>query len=509
MTPLALPDRTIPDRFSYTGGLAPRTRSTVVELPGPGCIRHIWMTICREHLANRKAILRIYFDGSKIPHVEAPAGDFFGVLHGQQWYPLNTRYLSVVAESGYNCYFAMPFAQSARIEIETGDQPLPLYIMIDWHRYPGAELTETRRFCARWRREFPTKRYDKGFLIADIDGPGDFLGFVYGVRLLDNRDRWSHGGADNFYVDGLTREPFYLRGIGGEDTFGTSYGGALHPPETHLHAGMPYYVHEDIGEARVAQRLVGYRFFEEDSISFQRSLELRFGCMENDICATAYWYQSGAPRPYYQLPDFPQLLPGAPLAAQTQDLPRPISGHWWLSGPFANHGTESWEQERPAETGPIDPRQVWDGEHSPGSPYLGANAVELGRHQAHWQKAESHQGFIDLNHYFACAARGVAMPSDGIAIARCRLTVPQKTAVQITIGWDDQAALRLNGGTPIDLGHQSFFRSRTLELMFEAGENEISLKLSNTRNTNHGGWAFSFAAETAEGRLIPPTRLPE
>jgi len=250
---------------------------------------------------------------------------------------------------------------------------------------------------------------------------------------------------------------------------------------------------------------VGYRFFDEDSISFQSSLELRFGCMANDICATSYWYQSGAPRPFYELPDFNQLLPGAPLAAEDQDLPRPASGSWWLCGPFANQGAESWEKELPAEVGPIDRNQTWEGNHAPDSPYLGENAVELGRHQARWREAESHQGFIDLNHYFACAARGVAVPSDGIVLARCRLTVAKKTSVQLTLGWDDQAAIRLNGGAPIDLGHQPFFRAKTLDLTLEAGENEICLKLSNTRNTNHGGWAFSFLAETMKERLMPQT----
>src|SRR5690606_9717306 len=101
--------------------------------------------------------------------------------------------------------------------------------------------------------------------------------------------RWSHGGADNIYVDGEGEHPVLLRGIGGEDTFGTSYGGAQHPPESHLYSGMPFYMHEDIGEARPAQRLAGYRFFVRDAVPFRHSLHMRFGCMQNDICSTVYW----------------------------------------------------------------------------------------------------------------------------------------------------------------------------------------------------------------------------
>ena len=40
----------------------------------------------------------------------------------------------------------------------------------------------------------PTQRYGRDFLMLDASVPGRLLGFVYGVRLLDDADRWSHGG---------------------------------------------------------------------------------------------------------------------------------------------------------------------------------------------------------------------------------------------------------------------------------------------------------------------------
>jgi hypothetical protein len=123
--------------------------------------------------------------------------DRFGVMHGKAWYPVNTALLSVQAKSAYNCYFPMPFAKSARVEFEVGDRPQAVYCQVDWHRYPDQPLREKRRFCARWRREFPTQRYGEDFFMLDADGPGQLVGFVYGVRLIDNTDRWSHGGSDN------------------------------------------------------------------------------------------------------------------------------------------------------------------------------------------------------------------------------------------------------------------------------------------------------------------------
>ena len=293
---LHLPQNPIPDRVSITEALPANTRKSYAQLDGPGCIRHIWVALAhpqRLAMSSRKAVIRIYFDEEPVPHVEAPVGDFFGVMHGLGFYPIDSHFLSVKAWNGYNCYFPMPFARSARIEFEAGPEGNQLFLQVDWHRYPGQALTEPRRFCARWRREMPTQRYGEDFLMLDADGPGQLLGFVYGVRLLDDVDRWSHGGAENIYIDGEGAEPVYLRGIGGEDSFGAGYGGALHPPETHHYAAMPYYVHEDVGEARPAQRLVGYRFFEQDRLPFRESLQMRFGCMANDICSTVYWYQEG------------------------------------------------------------------------------------------------------------------------------------------------------------------------------------------------------------------------
>ncbi|MGI5820334.1 MAG: DUF2961 domain-containing protein, partial [Armatimonadota bacterium] len=101
---LDLPELAVSDRVSVVKTLEAGTRETWAELDGPGCIRHIWVTMTREHVANRMAVIRIYFDGHEEPFVEAPVGDFFGAMHGRAWYPLNTRWLSVQGESGHNCH---------------------------------------------------------------------------------------------------------------------------------------------------------------------------------------------------------------------------------------------------------------------------------------------------------------------------------------------------------------------------------------------------------------------
>ena len=182
----------------------------------------------------------------------------------------------------------------------------------------------------------PTQRYGENFLMLDADGPGQLIGFFYGVRLLDNVDRWSHGGAENIYLDGLGKHPAYIRGIGGEDTFGTSYGGVQHPPESHLYAGLPYYKTEDTGEARGAQRVTGYRFFVRDTIKWQESIHMRFGTMENDVCSMVYWYQTQPLRPFVKIPKLEDRMPGVKLPRGAMDLPLPDAGAWQLQPPLDN-----------------------------------------------------------------------------------------------------------------------------------------------------------------------------
>jgi hypothetical protein len=61
------------DHVMIAGG---ETR-TLAELNGPGCLRHIWMTLWLPHDDYlRRVVLRIFWDGQSEPSVECPLGDF-------------------------------------------------------------------------------------------------------------------------------------------------------------------------------------------------------------------------------------------------------------------------------------------------------------------------------------------------------------------------------------------------------------------------------------------------
>ncbi len=511
---LQLPASPVPDRAEIVRGIPRGSRQTVVQLDGPGCLRHLALVTRdtrRAENVSRDMVLRIYFDDAEVPQVEAPVGDFFGVMHGQGWYPIDTHWLSVMPWGGMNCYFPMPFAHRARLEFEAGPVDGHIYLQVDWHRYPDQQLATPQRFCARWRRECPTASYGEQYLLLDTQAAGCLAGFVYGVRLFDNDDRWSHGGAENLYLDGQGEHPIFIRGVGGEDTFGVGYGGNQTVPLTHHHAAMPYYVHEDIGEARPAPRLVGYRFYEHDTLPFRESLQFRFGCMVNDICSTVYWYQDAPLRPFFRLPAWEHIrhlertLPSPGFPRGTYDQPLPSDGSWWLCGPFADADGQAFGRPLPPErAADFDPGAVYAGGHATGSGWLTEAARSRGRDQARWVRRPAHHGFVDFSHVFQPIKRGVGCHEAGVAYARCRLEAPVAMSATLRLTFDDELALRVNDGPLLPLGKHPAFRTKTVAVDLRQGQNVILVKQSNTAGFNHGGWVFNFQATATDGTRLWP-----
>ena len=61
----------------------PGETTVLADLEGPGVLTHMWVTIAdNEYGWPRLLRLRIYYDGSATPSVDAPVGDFFAVGHG-------------------------------------------------------------------------------------------------------------------------------------------------------------------------------------------------------------------------------------------------------------------------------------------------------------------------------------------------------------------------------------------------------------------------------------------
>ena len=253
---LDLPDEAVSDRVSITRGIGANRRETWVDLDGPGCINHLWITLKHpkhSEMANRKIVLRIYFDGAEVPHVEAPVGDFFGVGHGWvanfQCCALNmsTSKKQFGGRAAMNCFFQMPFRKSARIEIENPcEVPVrSFYFYIDYQVWK--DLPDVAHFHAKWRRENPCDGWqgegstwhspdwqkrmrgddgvnltgDGNYLILDAEGRGHFVGVVLSIHNL--YQGWWGEGDDMMFVDGEGWPPS-LHGTGTEDYFCHAWG---------------------------------------------------------------------------------------------------------------------------------------------------------------------------------------------------------------------------------------------------------------------------------------------
>ncbi|MBM3285714.1 MAG: DUF2961 domain-containing protein, partial [Candidatus Aminicenantes bacterium] len=139
--------------------LEPGETKILAALKGPGKITHIWMTIFSEDLRYpRSVVLRMYWDGAKVPSVETPIGDFFGCGNGMK---ADVNSLPVKVSSygrAYNCYWVMPFAKEAVITItnESGKRTPACYYQIDWRKLDEVP-DNLMYFHARYHQEYPVK----------------------------------------------------------------------------------------------------------------------------------------------------------------------------------------------------------------------------------------------------------------------------------------------------------------------------------------------------------------
>ncbi|MBD3185073.1 DUF2961 domain-containing protein, partial [Candidatus Poribacteria bacterium] len=288
--------------------MTPIPPGEVLEMPvlkGPGVINHIWLTSHAGGANELNALsLRIYWDDSDEPGVEVPLGDFFAV--GQSPEVVDSFPVQVSPSGSLSCYWRMPFAESARIVV-TNDNPdrrTGLYWQVDW-----VELNElppdTPYFYAKYRREYPAVM-DQDYLIADIEGCGQYVGTVMSITM--SQDGWFGEGDDFFYIDG--EEIPSLQGTGSEDYFNDAWG---FRQRTSPWFGQPRWQGYRAGDNGIC-----YRWHILDPVGFRESLKVTIehkGNRENSeeawyierpdfISSIAYWYQIGKPKPFAELPSY-------------------------------------------------------------------------------------------------------------------------------------------------------------------------------------------------------------
>jgi hypothetical protein len=313
-----------------------------VTLEGAGCISHIWMT-CGELLGRsrqlylRKAVLRMYWDGETTPSVEVPIGDFFGMGHARTR-NYSSAALSMSPEDGrsFNCFFAMPFARGAMIELHNEyERTIKLYYYIDFESYESLSA-DYLRFHAQWRRENPCRGVSEeglsneeflhggrnttgrdNYVILEAEGRGHYVGChldIHNLRLTRNWN-WYGEGDDMIFIDGDDWPPT-LHGTGTEDYFNTAWC----PTQAECY---PYHGVILPGDSNWSGKVTLYRYHIEDPIQFSRSIRVTMEHGHNnrrsdDYSSTAYWYQGEPHKP------FPPLLAPEQRAPLPDTLPQDL-----------------------------------------------------------------------------------------------------------------------------------------------------------------------------------------
>lgn len=295
----------------FLTGIDDGEKITIMDVKGAGVIRHIWITISpgADQLNRNDLIIRMYWDGNSFPSVESPIGPFFGNGWGEH-YNFVSEPLAVSPGGGksYVSYFAMPFSNGARIEIEnqSGMKINSFYFNIDYvemkklpddcgrfHAWYNHEVTEALPGGENeWGTLGEPAKNPKGegnYLFADIKGKGHFVGVNYYVNCPTTM--WYGEGDEMVFIDG--EESPSIVGTGTEDFFNTSWC----PKELFQH---PYFGYPRVNnETGWLGRTHVYRFFTKDPFYFDRSCKftIEHGHGNNltlDLASVAYWYQENA-----------------------------------------------------------------------------------------------------------------------------------------------------------------------------------------------------------------------
>ena len=342
--------------YDRTGGgddfikIASNEKKIIFDVQGAGTINHIWITMAPDPgvLSRNDIIIRMYWDGKEFPSVNSPIGPFFG----QGWnesYEYNSLPLSAspVNGKGMVCYFSMPFAKGAKIEIEnqSGRNIDAFYYYVDYaavdklpantgrfHSWYNKQLTEASKEegeneWGAFGKPGNNLSGENNYVIADIKGKGHFVGVNYYVH--SPTPMWYGEGDDMIFIDGAKTPT--LHGTGTEDYFNTAW-----CPKSIF--SNPYYgyprVNNDIGWLG---RTHLYRFHITDPLFFNKDFKFTIEHGHNnvltlDLASVAYWYQSEA-MPVHPIPNAEARRP--------QRMIGPVDIHRWRNEWRKNKGYDS------------------------------------------------------------------------------------------------------------------------------------------------------------------------
>jgi len=469
---------------------------TLLDIDGPGMITHLWFTFPpTDKMLGRRILMRIFWDDEPDPSVEAPLADFFGVPFGFSGaeFQLASRYLVVAPQNGLNCYFQMPFARRARIEIfpEQTESRGGFYFQADYVKFPEPPAAyRDLRFHAQFRFEHPCQNYGRNYLFLDALGSGALLGATFGIEVNHPQpDAWFHGGGDSIFIDGEAN-PSVLHGIGAEDFFGHSWGVRRFQSPA---IGTPYRELDKDGRVR---RVALYRFFDNDPVLFHSSIRAVLGALGNNYSSVAYWYQREPHRRFFQTPPADQRMPDTPALYGSFDLEPAAAPEWQLLAPFKIDERHPFEHVRPFEAHESgDEEYEYQAAGDPAFP--GGNQLAV-----RWQPQQAHHHFADFNTVARPALTRICLQSSVAGYALRYIESEANQDVLVHVAFDDEMIVRINEQMVFHANHAAGFAPAAFKAHLRKGRNRILIKLSNYDNTTWKLWAFSFRIEKETGSQI-------
>ncbi len=280
--------------------IAQDATQVLAEITGPAQIKEIAIRIPQivpnNSISDRileTVKIRAYWDGEEKPSVEAPIGEFFGCGIGEYTVDSLPTKMSTAADGYYRCFFPMPFASAAKIEL-VNNGPTALS-QVEWivriGSMPDADQLiaqgKVGRFHAVYHSESPTST-DNDYTILQTAGRGCFVGCVMSLRGLTDSKEYLEGD-ERIHIDGSATPVIY--GTGTEDFFNGGWYFKNGPFTCQSH-GNP------AQETDSTARNACYRYFLSDKIPYYGSIRVRLehgniNDVNGNYSSVAFYYELG------------------------------------------------------------------------------------------------------------------------------------------------------------------------------------------------------------------------
>lgn len=303
------------DKRTKTKVLPPGERVTIGEVKGSGYISRLWLTFPKWFWAHwnteaeidptilKALILRIYWDGSSTPAVEAPVGDFFGA--GQCEYDSFASRFIGTSSGGFFSYWPMPYGTGFRIELENRHPRLgtDVFLNVNYQELDAPPVGQAY-FCGQFHTG--RRKGNEPALILQAEGSGHFAGMMLHMQGEPLHYLSFLEAPEYVYIDDDWDRP-RITGTGLEDYFNggwyfreDAFTGPLH--------GVPL---KDALRSMVTM----YRLHDEDAIAFDRRIRFEFvNPWDPDrlkpywYSSVAYWYNDKPAPPLPPLPDHAAVM---------------------------------------------------------------------------------------------------------------------------------------------------------------------------------------------------------